>query len=446
MIRRIVHITALGIVAALGIWIYLTSRIDYPAVVRFGDGSPGGRYALLNAALYPRLSKVLEDKFGSRLEIVHTQGSLENLRRVETGDLHLAFYQEGVAHSDKVNSVTNLEFELVYWVVRNGAGISKLADLNGKRINLGPKESGTFVLSRQILDYYHLADFQELNYDFQEASAHFDEELDAAFFVSAFQSPVLTELLQRGTYRILPLPFAPAMRLTHSWIFEQTIPAMAFARAPEPVPDQDIPSLAIKSSIIAGKNVPAPIVELVVRTILDSPFTQETNLPLLRNTRKTGFAHTDTQFHLHDGAASYYFPWQPTIPSDFVESWNGIIGLLVLLSSGIYTVCVQIRRKREEQRTLQEMSKKNALDEYIQKIEEVCDRVVTASTQKELMSQRRELNLINLQASVDYREERFRSSEDFMAFTTQVSFVLAQIVAKIQEIGMNMDASPEEDS
>ena len=444
MIRRILHITALGIVAGLGIWIYLTSRIDYPAVVRFGDGSPGGRYAFLNAALYPRLSKVLEDKFGSRLELVHTQGSLENLRRLESGDLHLAFYQEGVAHSDKVNSVANLEFELVYLVVRKGAGISELTDLKGKRINLGPRESGTIVLSRQILDYYHLADFQERNYDFGETVARFDEELDAAFFVSAFQSPVLSQLLQRGTFRIMPLPFAPAMRLTHSWIFEQTIPAMAFARAPEPVPDQDVPTLATKSAIIAGRNVPAPIVELVVRTILDSPFVQETNLALLRNTRTTGFAHTDTQFHLHDGAASYHFPWQPTIPSDFVESWNGIIGLLVLLSSGVYTVVAQFRRRRDEQRRHQEMSKKNALDDYVQRIEGVCDRVVKAATTKELMGLRRELNFINLQASVDYREERFRSSEDFTAFTTQASFVLAQIVAKIQEIGMDIDPSPEE--
>ena len=139
------------------------------------------------------------------------------------------------------------------------------------------------------------------------------------------------------------------------------------------------------------------------------------------------------------------FPFWGHIPSDFVESWNGIVGLLVLISSGIYTVVVQIRRRHEEQRMDQELSKKNALDNYVQKIEVVCERVVKASTSRELMGLRRELNLINLEASVDYREERFRSSEDFTAFTTQVSFVLAQIVAKIQEIGMELDPSPEED-
>ena len=108
LIRRMIQISALGGLLGLGIWIFLASRIDYPTVVRFGDGSPQGRYAMLNAALYPRLASALEKKFGSRLEIVHTQGSLENLRKVESGELHLAFCQEGVGHSEKVRSVIGM--------------------------------------------------------------------------------------------------------------------------------------------------------------------------------------------------------------------------------------------------------------------------------------------------------------------------------------------------
>lgn len=433
-IRRMLQIAALGGVLGLVIWIYLASRIDYPAVVRFGDGSPQGRYAMLNAALYPRLARALEEKFGSRLEIVHTQGSLENLRKVESGELHLGFCQEGVGRSEKVRSVINLEYEYLYWVVKDRPGISSLADLQGKRINLGPRESGTYILSRQILDYYPLVDYEERNYAFEETIDRFDGELDAAFFVAASQAPVLSKLLQKGSYRILPIPFVAAMRQTHSWIAAQTIPAMAFLRTPKAIPPHGISTLAVKTSIIAGEEVAAPIVETTVRTILESPFAQENNLLFLRNKEETGFAHGGTQFHLHEGARAYYFPWQPTIPSDFVESWSGITGLLVLVFSGLYTAITHLRQRHEKQRVNRELAKKNALDDYIQQTEAICDRVIQATTIEELQGLRRELNFINLQASVDYREEKFRSSEDFTAFTAQVSFVLAQIVAKTQEI------------
>ena len=67
-----------------------------------------------------------EQEFGSRLEIVHTHGSLENLQRVADGELQLAFYQEGVGTADNVRSVINLEYELVFVLVNKKAGIHSL--------------------------------------------------------------------------------------------------------------------------------------------------------------------------------------------------------------------------------------------------------------------------------------------------------------------------------
>ena len=423
------------LLTGLGVWFYLASRIDYPEVVRIGDGSPVGRYAALNQDLQRRLAPILKEKFGSVLELVHTDGSVENLRRVEEGGLHLAFYQEGVGHSEKVRSVVNLEYEYVFVVVPDGSAKQNLADLSANRLNLGPSGSGTYRLAHQILDYYPLRSYQEKNYSFAEVEERFAEELDAAFFVAGLQAPALSQFLQTGSYRILPLEFAPAMSSAYSWVAARPIPASTFARIPRALPAKELTTLAVKSALIAGSRVPAPLVETVVRTILETPYVQENNLNLLSATQQTGFAYTNPQFPLHPGAQSYYFPWKPKIPSDFVESWNGIIGLLVLLGSGVYTAVVQIRQRREKNRRNREMAKKNALDNYIHQLEEICQQVLQATTRDELARLRRQLNMINLQASIDYRAEKFRSSEDFTAFTVQVNYVLAQIVAKIQEVG-----------
>jgi len=424
------------LVAIIGVAIYLASRVDYPDVIRIGDGSPGGRYASLNKALEPHLNKVLKEKFGSRVERVHTQGSLENLQKVESGELHLAFCQEGVGAAAQVNSVINLENEYLYVVVKDDSPITRVADLQGKQINPGTKGSGTYILSHQIFEYYPLTDFQETNLGFTEVLEQFDAgKLDAAFFVSGFKSPALLQMLRTGNFRVLPVPFVPAMWLTHPWINELTLPAMAFKRLPNPIPAEDIPTLGVKSSIIAGKDIPPAIVEAVVAAILETSFVQETELVLLRNNQATGFAYTDTQYQIHEGAQAYYYPWQPTIPSDFVESWNGIIGIIVLVGSGVYTVISYFRQKKDEQLAQLEEGKKNTLDEYVRQIEEVVERVAPADSSEDLAALRAELSAINRQASIDYREERFRSSEDFTAFTVQLSFAMEQIQGRGQEIG-----------
>lgn len=440
--RRLLYL-ALILVGVAGFWLWYSSRIEYPAVMRLGSGSPGGRYAALAQALEPRLSRVLAERFDVQLEVVHTEGSVENIRRLEAGDLHLAFYQEGAARSEKVQSVVNLEYEYLYWVVRADAGIAVLGNLAGRRVNLGPRHSGTYALSRQLLDYYPVDSVQAYHYTPEEAVARFEADLDAAFFVSAFHAPALGRLLQTADVRLLPLPFVPAMRLSHNWVAALPIPAMTFRRGGDPVPPEDVPTLAVKSSIVAAAALPPALVEAFVETLLETPFVYENNLLWLKDTRATGFAHSDTQFPLHAGAQAYFHPWEPTIPSDFVESWNGIVGMLVLVFSGGYTLVAHLRQRREARRQQRQLAKKDALDIYIRRVEEIAARVSETEAADVLMGLRRQLNRVNLEASADYRAERFRSSEDFSAFTAQASLVLAQIVAKIAEIGADQDAGGE---
>ena len=231
-------------------------------------------------------------------------------------------------------------------------------------------------------------------------------------------------------YQLVGLDFAPAMAAMHNWVAPRTIPRATFARQPRAEPAQDLPTLAVKSTLVAHRQVPAPLIEAVVEGVLETSYIQETNLGLLRDWRQSGFAHAHAPFPLHPGAQAFYFPWEPKIPSDFVESWNGIIGLMVLLGTGLYTGIAQLRQRGERRRQEEAMAQKNALDEYVRQLENLCAQVVEATDGDRLEGLRRALNLINLQASKDYRDEKFRSSDDFSAFTAQASYVLAQIVAK----------------
>ena len=193
-----VKLVALALVG-LGGWMYWSAQIDYPTVIRVGDGALGGRYAALNQALQARLDTSLQIQFGTSYKIVHTKGAVDNLQRLEAGELDLAFFQEGVGHSKEVRSVVNLEYEYVLLVTRSGRGLDDLAALRQGRINVGPQGSGTLQVVEKILQYYPLDDYRARHYGMNEVVANFSTDLDGAFFVSGLQSSLLIELLKDPT-------------------------------------------------------------------------------------------------------------------------------------------------------------------------------------------------------------------------------------------------------
>ncbi|NKB67278.1 MAG: TAXI family TRAP transporter solute-binding subunit [Candidatus Latescibacteria bacterium] len=416
----------------LGVGIYQSAQIEYPPSIRIGGGAPGGRYDALNKALQARLDTILQRRFGTSYQLVHTQGSVDNLRRLQKGELDLAFFQEGVGGGRDLRSLVNLEYEYVLLVTRSNETLDDLSDLHQRRINVGPQGSGTLQVVEKILAYYPLSAFQPRHFSVGEVVSSFASELDGAFFVSGLQAPLLVELLKDPQYQLVGLDFAPAMATRHNWVVPRMVPRATFARQPQAQPPIDLATLAVRSSLVARQQVPAPLVEALVEGGLGAPYIQENNLGQLHDWQQSGFAHARPPFPLHPGAKAVFFPWEPKIPSDFVESWNGIIGLLVLLGSGVYTGISQWRQRGERLRQEQALAQKNALDEYVRQLEELCTQVVGTTDEASLDKLRRNLNLINLQASRDYRDEKFRSSDDFTAFTAQASYVLAQIVAKMK--------------
>src|SRR5260370_17677254 len=93
-----------------------------------------------------------------------TQGSIENLKLLEDGDGELAFSLgdslsaawKGNAEAgfrnplSKLRGVAAIYRNYVQLVVSAASGIKSLADLKGKRVSVGPKQSGTELNARAI--------------------------------------------------------------------------------------------------------------------------------------------------------------------------------------------------------------------------------------------------------------------------------------------------------
>jgi TRAP transporter TAXI family solute receptor len=120
-----------------------------PTHVRMATGSEDGAYFHF-AQEYRRI--LAED--GIALEVVPTAGSVENLARLESGDVSLALVQGGSAseaNAETLRSLGGLFTEPVWAFTRAGLVVERLSDLKQKRVAVGAHGSGTEVLALQML-------------------------------------------------------------------------------------------------------------------------------------------------------------------------------------------------------------------------------------------------------------------------------------------------------
>jgi TRAP transporter TAXI family solute receptor len=124
-------------------------------------GSTSGVYYPLGTAISNSFAKAIP---GARSSVQVTQGSVENLRLLDASDGELAFTlgdtlsaawkgntEAGFkAPLSKLRGLAAIYRNYIQVVVSVSSGIQTLADLRGKRVSVGPKQSGTELNARAI--------------------------------------------------------------------------------------------------------------------------------------------------------------------------------------------------------------------------------------------------------------------------------------------------------
>ncbi|TGO02956.1 hypothetical protein PN36_15255 [Candidatus Thiomargarita nelsonii] len=153
-----------------------------------------------------------KETLGLDLENVSTAGSLENAKGILSGRCDMAIVQSDIyiqsgggfqtTPESKLFSATNgsvaaLYPETVHILVNRDSGIANIADLAGKKVNMGEKDSGTYLTAHKLLNAYHqLASAPEYVYQSPaEAVAKVvDGSLDATFYVGGAPISILANL------------------------------------------------------------------------------------------------------------------------------------------------------------------------------------------------------------------------------------------------------------
>ena len=267
-------------VVALGLLISAPPAMAKTDVL-FGGASIVGVY--YQVAL--QISNLMNKNMGDKYNYIGrpTGGSVFNINAIirETFDFGVAQsdrnYQafNGLADWDgkpvtNMRSVFSMHPETVMLVTRKDTGIKTVADIKGKRINIGNPGSGQRFNAEEVLAIYgidHEKDIRAEGLQQHEASrALVDRKIDAFFYTVGNPSAAIEEPAQSTDIVMVPLDHPEIKKLADEkpyYVFTK-IPAGTYRGV-----DYDVPTYAVTATVISHENVPDEVVYDMVKTVFE---------------------------------------------------------------------------------------------------------------------------------------------------------------------------------
>ena len=217
-----------------------------PSRVTIAAGPAGGGYA----AAAERYRRIFGEN-GVTLDVLETAGSVENYARLLDGTADLAIVQAGTRPGDpraeaELSAVAAVYLEPLMVFHRRDLGeLDGLADLEGRRIVLGPDGSGTRRLAQEVLA------MSGVNVNVVEPPADL-ATADAVFVVASPDAAVARGLLADPATRLLPMPRARAVARRTDYLRPVVLPEGAVDLARN-LPPRDVPLVAA-AAVLATRN------------------------------------------------------------------------------------------------------------------------------------------------------------------------------------------------
>ena len=277
-------------------------------VVRIATGSRNAVYYALGSALARIIGQDLPDTDAS---VLVTAASAENLQLIASGRAEVGFTQADVLVSGGVSAPSMVALarvydDLLHLVVRGDGPIRTLEDLEGKKVSVGARGSGTVVTVRRLLTVARMRGIDERQLSLDDSVAALTADgIDAFFFSGGLPVAGIKELSAKVTTRLVDLSkWAGDLRKTYSDVYVV----------------RDVPLSAYQMPAVATVAVPNL---LVVASSMDESLAFDLTRLLLERREVLAAAHPAAErldirsaiatlpVPLHPGAARYYRSVKP---------------------------------------------------------------------------------------------------------------------------------------
>lgn len=278
-------------------------------------GSTSGVYYPLGNAISGIFGKSIP---GVRSSVQVTRGSIENLNLLEAGDGELAFSLGDTvsaawkgdpdagfkARLGKLRGVAAIYPNHIQLVVSESSGVKTLLDLKGKRVSVGPKQSGTELNARTIFAAAGMtyADFGRTDYlPFGQSAKMIEKhELDATLQSAGLGVDSIRHLSTAVPIRLIAIPKDIVTKIGDPAYVPSVVPARTYEGQSEPVE-----TAAVVNFLVTREGLGADTVYAMTKAIF-------ANLNQLVQTHpaaqgiSVNDAATSMPLPLHPGAERYY--------------------------------------------------------------------------------------------------------------------------------------------
>ena len=276
--RRKRALTAWGWIIAICVGALIATYVRFvepppPYSLVIASGGHDGAY-FHNAKKY---AAELE-RDGLSVEVRETKGSVENLSLLAQADsgVDVAIMQGGVASSDEVGrflALGSLYHEPLWVFYRGDERLKRVGQLVGKRIGVGPPGSGTLAIATQLLGVNGVSESASsqsgsrtvlVQQDVAAAAKALQAgELDAAFFVAAFEAEYIQTLLNDSHVKLMDFDQQDAYCRRFRFLAPVTLVA-GIVNIGQNIPDKDVALVAPTAMLVVRKDFHPALIPLLL--------------------------------------------------------------------------------------------------------------------------------------------------------------------------------------
>lgn len=238
--------------------------------IRLAAGDPGGLYLAFAEVLAKQVRAHYPDL---AVDVLPTEGTVENLARLRSGDADMGLALADVAERDRTggpagtapSAVARVYENYLQVIVRDSAALQRLSDLTGRRVSIGPSGSGGAMTSQVLFDAARLTtDVDIVRYRLSDGLAGLaDDSLDAIVWSGGVPTPAIAELDTRTPLRMMDIgSFAvPMSRLTGYPYVVRRVPSGDYVPA-------GTRSLGVPNLLLCRNGISSDLVAAVVEVLV----------------------------------------------------------------------------------------------------------------------------------------------------------------------------------
>jgi TRAP transporter TAXI family solute receptor len=264
------------------------------------------------------------NQYGIRATVESTGGSVFNLNAIMAGYLEFGLAQSDIQYQAvmglaawakkgpqrELRAVFSIHHESVCLVAAVDAGINTIADLKGKRVNMGNPGSGQYrnaIDALKAIDLRPGQDFDAEEEKASEAPILLQEKRIDAFFCTVGHPSETLQTATSGKRKVRFIPIEGSgidqMVADQNFYTKTTVPVTRFYPGAQDA--VDVKTFGVIATLCTSSRIPDRIVYTITKEIFDSLAEFKRQHPALGNLTKVDMLKGLTA-PLHPGAMRYY--------------------------------------------------------------------------------------------------------------------------------------------